>query len=524
MLSRHIDKLIEAYLDNRLLPEERRQVEAHIKECAECADRLFEAKRLDSQLGPTMQAALGQPVLRPMLHHEVRQALLEKEKRRPFYLNWTAPARFLNAVGTVAIIGVLAIGVFVVVQSQMPSPDLIQNAASLQTGNTSEEIVRITPSPTQSTLSEVILTPQPTGTSLNDIVSLPTPSPLIPIANDEPIAVRRPLSIKPNDDINNEKPSVALSPELEPEEYIALEQVAKSDLPGGTIAFALLNSLSGSQSYEIHFINPDGTDHRQFPLGGVSEPALHPAQIENPLAFRAWNEPTSPRSIQSSDLEANLPQSVTYFWEDAQPDWSPTENRIIFASQRENDRYWRLYTVWGDGSLEVNLRREGRSPTFAPDGYRFAFESCDSAGNPCGLWVGDLENSEYDSKPILADPLAKSPDWSPVAEDIAYMANPHGDWDLYLVKSDGSNIRQLTYDRANEGLPTWSPDGEWLAFVSDREEQWGIWLLHVETGRLYQTITFADDTWLPPDRPPYNEQEQRQWWDEQLSWGPEIGN
>src|SRR5690606_5111139 len=109
-------------------------------------------------------------------------------------------------------------------------------------------------------------------------------------------------------------------------------------------------------------------------------------------------------------------------------------------SQRESDRRWRLYTVWGDGSAERNLRREGRSPTFAPDGYRFAFESCNQRGEDCGLWVGDLEHSEYESKLLLNDPLAKSPDWSPTGEEIVYMANPNENWDLYLVSSDGRNV------------------------------------------------------------------------------------
>jgi dipeptidyl aminopeptidase/acylaminoacyl peptidase len=300
----------------------------------------------------------------------------------------------------------------------------------------------------------------------------------------------------------------------------ATQQTTDLSLPGGTIAFALFNMTSDhSQVYEIHLINPDRTDHRKFPLAGVSEPALHPTSNDYPLAFRAWSEPTSPRSLLSSNQAGDQAKSITNFWEDAQPDWSPTENRIIFASQRESDRRWRLYSVWGDGSIEVNLRREGKSPTFAPDGNRFAFESCDNTGNGCGLWVGDLQNSVNESKPFLEDPLAKAPDWSPVAEEIAYMTNLDGNWDLYLVNSDGSHVRRLTDNPAIDGLPAWSPDGEWLAFVSNRGEGWGIWLLNVATGQLYQTFAFNGDSLTPPNRLPYNQHGERYWWDEQLSWG-----
>jgi hypothetical protein len=290
-------------------------------------------------------------------------------------------------------------------------------------------------------------------------------------------------------------------------------QLAGPELPNGKIAFSIFNAAPDRQFYETHLIQPNGRNHLIFPLGGVSEPAL--SADGKQMAFRAWSEPTSPRSLLSSDLEGVPPHRVGGFWEDAQPDWSPTEYRLIFASQREVDRRWRLYTSWGDGTNETNLRREGRSPTFAPDGYRFAFESCDETGNRCGLWLGDLENSEYDSHPFLADPLARSPDWSSVGEQIAYMANPGGNWDLYLVESGGGNVRRLTTNPAVDGLPVWSPEGAWLAFLSNRGGEWGIWLLHVETGHTRQVTSLPGASFTPPERSPYG---QRDWTDEQLSW------
>jgi TolB protein len=291
--------------------------------------------------------------------------------------------------------------------------------------------------------------------------------------------------------------------------------------PGGLIAFSVFNPAADRQVYEIHLVDPASGQARLFTLNGVSEPALSPDGLR--LAYRAWSEPTSPRSLLSSNLTGDTPARVGGFWEDAQPDWSPTENRLIFASQREVDRRWRLYTSWGDGSNEVNLRREGQSPTFAPDGYRFAFASCDMPANTrCGLWLGDLAHSEYESRPLLEDPLAQAPDWSPVGEQIAYMANPGGNWDLYLVNSDtltgtsGTGMRRLTTDPAIDGLPAWSPDGKWLAFLSNRGGSWGLWLLQVDTGQARRLVSLEGMTFTPPDRSPYG---QRDWVDEQVSWG-----
>jgi dipeptidyl aminopeptidase/acylaminoacyl peptidase len=305
-------------------------------------------------------------------------------------------------------------------------------------------------------------------------------------------------------------------PRLESEDDRPIRQNEAPSPPGDLIAFSFFNPAPHRQVYETHLINPDGTDHRLFPLDGVSEPALRRTAEGHLMTYRAWSEPTSPRSLLSSNLDGFSPRPIGGFWEDAQPDWSPTENRIIFASQRESDRHWRLYTIWGDGSAEKNLQREGRSPSFAPEGYRFVFEGCDQTGNRCGLWTGTLDDSEHGSRPLLEDPQARSPDWSPVGEQIVYMANPNDNWDLYLINTDDpGNVRRLTTNPAIDGLPAWSPDGEWLAFLSDRGGNWGVWLLHVAGGELHRIFNFDGGIFSPPNRPPYGE---RYWWDEQLSW------
>ncbi|MBN1993989.1 MAG: PD40 domain-containing protein [Anaerolineae bacterium] len=501
---KHVTQYLEAYLDHQLSPEERQLVDEHLAVCPGCAQRFFDARRVSHELGPVLKTVLGRPAPPPALSRQIRHALARANTPRRFAFPWAASGRALNAVGTLAIVSLLAFGVFGVIQGQMVGPDV---ASELQSGRPGSggEIATATPTATTLMLPAVEATPILKQSSLGDTLPKPSPSSadsILPRMSTTP-----PLS------------SLTRQPEeenllLDTADTLSPAEVPELNPPAGTIAFSFFNNAPGRQFYEIHLIKPDGSNHRFFPLEGVSEPAL----VENgqQIAYRAWSEPTSPRSLLSSNLEGYTPQRVGGFWEDAQPDWSPTENRLIFASQREMDRRWRLYTSWGDGSVEINLRREGKSPTFAPDGYRFAFESCDTFSTErCGLWLGDLDNSEYDSYPFLEDPLAKSPDWSPVSEQIAYMANPDDNWDLYLVNSDGRQARRLTTGPAIDGLPTWSPDGEWLAFLSNRGGVWGIWLLHVNSGQVHQVVSLPEAIFIPAERPPYG---LRNWWDEQLSW------
>jgi anti-sigma factor RsiW len=503
MSIKHVTQHIEAYLDHQLSLEERRLVEAHLATCPSCTRHLHDAQRVANELGPMLKTTLGQPLPPPALRQRVRQALRAADTQRQFSFPWAAWGRVLNAVGTLAIMAVLAFGAFVVIRGQPEGG-----------ANVSPEIQSLRPGNGGGELSTVNSTLRPTPPP--EV----TPSPTLPLASSgDTLPKSSPLPVNPVDGQTSTTPSVSKKIEaqnlLQPEsgENKSNSPIVEPTLPRGTIAFAFFNPAPNRQLYETHLINSDGADHRLFPLDGVSEPAL--SQNGQQIAYRAWSEPTSPRSLLSSDLTGVPPHRIGGFWEDAQPDWSPTENRIIFASQREVDRRWRLYASWGDGTAEINLRREGKSPTFAPDGYRFAFESCDSTANRCGLWIGDLENSEYDSYPFLEDPLAKSPDWSPVGEQIAYMANPNDNWDLYLVNSNGSGVHRLTTNPAIDGLPVWSPDGEWLAFLSNRGGDWGIWVLHVDSTQIRQVFKFDGGTFTPPARSPYGE---RNWWDEQLSW------
>ena len=58
---------------------------------------------------------------------------------------------------------------------------------------------------------------------------------------------------------------------------------------------------------------------------------------------------------------------------------------------------------------------------------------------------------------------------------IIYSSNEAGSYNLYVIDADGSNRRQLTFDRpGNETEPAASPDGKYIVFVSDRSGERGL--------------------------------------------------
>jgi TolB protein len=175
------------------------------------------------------------------------------------------------------------------------------------------------------------------------------------------------------------------------------------------------------------------------------------------------------------------------------PVWSPDGKSIAFFSDRGGNSD--IFIVNPDGSQVRQLTRdpfaslyftkssEDRNPSWSPDGSQIAF---DSGRN--NLKLNYIDHDIYvmaaDGSHVkrLTDDGADEggPRWSPKGDLIAYakmdyfsdqglIENPA--WDIFVMNVDGSHQIQLTKDPSNELEPSWSPDGTRVAFISDRNGQ-----------------------------------------------------
>jgi TolB protein len=110
-------------------------------------------------------------------------------------------------------------------------------------------------------------------------------------------------------------------------------------------------------------------------------------------------------------------------------------------------------------------------PAWSPDGSEIAFNSDrDTPGRLRGF-VMDPEGGAV--RRIGGDIWVEYPAWSPDGSELAFMAQtPEGtqNYEIFVMGSDGTNVRRLTDSPGDDGWPSWSPDGTRILFSSIRDD------------------------------------------------------
>lgn len=74
--------------------------------------------------------------------------------------------------------------------------------------------------------------------------------------------------------------------------------------------------------------------------------------------------------------------------------------------------------------------------------------------------------------------------YSPDGGKILFESDRGGNWDIYLMNSDGSQVLQLTTDATDERRPSWHPNGKQIVFESDRSGQYKLYRLSIANGKI----------------------------------------
>jgi Tol biopolymer transport system component len=111
-------------------------------------------------------------------------------------------------------------------------------------------------------------------------------------------------------------------------------------------------------------------------------------------------------------------------------------------------------------------------PQFSPDGSKIAFESARSGHYEVWMCRSDgsglVQLTHFNS-------VSGTPRWSPDGQQIVFDSLNAGNVDVFVVDSQGGQPRRLTPEASIEAVPSWSRDGRWTYFTSNRSDGLQVW-------------------------------------------------
>lgn len=132
-------------------------------------------------------------------------------------------------------------------------------------------------------------------------------------------------------------------------------------------------------------------------------------------------------NADKSGFPINVSSNTT---DDKDPDFSPAEDKIVYANFDDVDVEYELYTVYADGINSEN-------PVFSPDGSRIVFAANEG---------GTTDN------------------------------------EIYIIQTTGrGGVTQLTDNSENDNRPVFSPDGSVVAFHEYDGSDWEIYMWQIAT-------------------------------------------
>lgn len=245
-------------------------------------------------------------------------------------------------------------------------------------------------------------------------------------------------------------------------------------------------------------------ERRQLTAGDAVQPSWSPHGHR--IAYWAADA-GGQRDLWTLPAQGGTPVALTSDrFVDWSPIWSPDGQYVYFSSDRGGSmNLWRVpvdeMTGLATGDPEPVTTPSANSAfiTMTADGTRLAYVE--------QSWTQNLMRAAFPPGSRTDDPPV------PVTRGSRFFAEPQispdGQWlatysldkgnNIYVVRTDGTELRAVTDDGFKNVAPRWSPDGRQIAFYSNRTGPFQVWTIHPDGSNLRQmTFGTANETFYYP--------------------------
>jgi Tol biopolymer transport system component len=238
--------------------------------------------------------------------------------------------------------------------------------------------------------------------------------------------------------------------------------------------------IDHSRLYKIH---PNGT-HRTFIGASCQGPCLsdgfaqwspHGRRIAFQRQFGPAGDPTFLFALFVMRANGTHVRQITHRgadplvdhrFQDHAPTWSPTAKRLAFERTDGKTDLRTICTVRLDGTHRKRITRwklDASQPDWSPNGRWIMFRSKESSDDSGNVWLVHPDGTNLHRVTHTAPGTGKwaSGSFSPSGRWIVAGKSPGvgdaGNADVYVMRLNGSHLRNITTSAAWESAPDWGP-------------------------------------------------------------------
>lgn len=187
--------------------------------------------------------------------------------------------------------------------------------------------------------------------------------------------------------------------------------------------------------------------------------------------------------------------------------WHPSGEKIVYAAHKADQwtgHYYCdlfVYDVEKESTERITWKNRVMQPAWSPDGTQIAFLINGDGALKLAVMRYPKLSGHYLLIDYDDDTQIGGPTWSPDGTKLAFLMYRKKQQDVWVVNSDGTGLRPVTYDKHDNRDPSWL-NNDTVLFSSDRTGIFNIYSANIRTHKVDQITnvkTGAFFPWASPD-------------------------